>query len=380
MFGLGRHQDTPRHSDEPAENAGDSGDSGAAPRSPSDLTKPSWTYVARKTAREFSDDQCTDLAAALTYYSVLALFPAAIALLSLVGLVGQSEKTVTTLLGILRDIGASSAADTLGPTLTQLSQTQSAGIGLVVGLAVALWSASGYVGAFARGMNRIYEIDEGRPIWKLRPAMLLITLIAVCLTALVAIGLVLTGPAAQAVGDAVGLGSTAVTVWSIAKWPVLLGVVVVIVALLYYATPNVKQPKFRWISVGAVVAILTWIIASVAFGFYVANFSSYNKTYGSLAGVIVFLLWLWLTNLALLFGAELDAELERSRELQSGLPAEEVIQLPPRDTKKSEKAAKKEQEDIERGRALRLSRGETSSADEVGAAGDSRDATSDQKR
>jgi membrane protein len=161
---------------------------------------------------------------------------------------------------------------------------------------------------------------------------------------------------------------------------VLLGVVVVIVALLYYATPNVKQPKFRWISVGAVVAILTWIIASVAFGFYVANFSSYNKTYGSLAGVIVFLLWLWLTNLALLFGAELDAELERSRELQSGLPAEEVIQLPPRDTKKSEKAAKKEQEDIERGRALRLSRGETSSADEVGAAGDSRDATSDQKR
>ncbi|HET8716551.1 MAG TPA: YihY/virulence factor BrkB family protein, partial [Nocardioidaceae bacterium] len=235
------------------------------------------------------------------------------------------------------------------------------------GLAAALWSASGYVGAFARGMNRIYEIDEGRPIWKLRPAMLLITLIAVCLTALVAIGLVLTGPAAQAVGDAVGLGSTAVTVWRIAKWPVLLGVVVVIVALLYYATPNVKQPKFRWISVGAVVAILTWIIASVAFGFYVANFSSYNKTYGSLAGVIVFLLWLWLTNLALLFGAELDAELERSRELQSGLPAEEVIQLPPRDTKKSEKAAKKEQEDIERGRALRLSRGETSSADEVDA-------------
>jgi membrane protein len=203
-------------------------------------------------------------------------------------------------------------------------------------------------------MNRVYKIDEGRPVWKLRPTMLLVTLITVVLTALVAIGLVVTGPAAQAVGDAVGLGSTAVTVWNIAKWPVMLAVVVVIVALLYYATPNVKQPKFRWISVGALVAIITWIVASALFGFYVANFSSYNKTYGSLAGVIVFLLWLWITNLALLFGAELDAELERGRELQAGLPAEEVIQLPARDTRNIEKAERKEREDIERGKEIRL--------------------------
>ena len=254
------------------------------PDSPADLTKPSWVYVVRKTFREFSDDQCTDLAAALTYFSILALFPAAIALLSLVGLVGQGKETVDTLLDILRDVGASSAADTLEPTLTQLSQSQGAGIGLIIGLAVALWSASGYVGAFGRGMNRIYEIDEGRPIWKLRPAMLLVTLVTVVLTAIVALGLVLTGPAAQAVGNALGLGSTVVTVWNIAKWPVLVVVVVLIVALLYYATPNVKQPKFRWISIGAIVAILTWIVASAAFGFYVANFASYNKTYGSLAG------------------------------------------------------------------------------------------------
>ncbi|HWJ82231.1 MAG TPA: YihY/virulence factor BrkB family protein [Nocardioides sp.] len=327
------------------------------PDSPTELTKTSWWYVARKTAREFSDDQCTDLAAALTYYSVLALFPTFIAVLSLVGLVGQGPETAKTLLQILRDVGASSAADTLEPTVLQLSQTQNSGVALVIGLAVALWSASGYVGAFARGMNRIYEIDEGRPIWKLRPAMLLVTLVTVTLTALVAVGLVLTGPAAQAVGDAIGLGSTAVTVWNIAKWPVILAVVVLIVALLYYATPNVKQPRFRWISVGALTAILVWVVASAAFGFYVANFSSYNKTYGSLAGVIVFLLWLWLTNLALLFGAELDAELERGRELQAGMPAEETIQLPARDTRKSEKAARKEEEDIERGRRLRLTRG-----------------------
>ena len=338
-------------------------DAADKPDSPTDLRKRSWFYVARKTAREFSGDQCTDLAAALTYYSVLALFPAAIAILSLVSLVGQGPSTVDTLLGILRDIGASSAADTLEPTLTQLSKAQNSGLALIIGLAAALWSASGYIGAFGRGMNRIYEIDEGRPIWKLRPTMLVVTLITVVLTALVAVGLILTGPAAQAVGDAIGLGSTVVTVWNIAKWPVLLGVVVLIVALLYYATPNVKQPKFRWISVGAVVAILTWVIASALFGFYVATFSNYNKTYGSLAGVIVFLLWLWITNLALLFGAELDAELERGRQLQAGMPAEEVIQLPARDTRKSDKAAKKEREDIERGRRLRITHGRDDNPD-----------------
>jgi membrane protein len=332
-------------------------DADRKPDSPTDLTKPSWLYVLRKTAREFSDDQCTDLAAALTYYAVLALFPAAIAMLSLVGLVGSGPETVDTLLQILRDVGATSAADTLEPTLTELSRSTGAGWGLVIGLAAALWSASGYVGAFGRGMNRVYEIDEGRPVWKLRPAMLVLTLVVVVLTAVVAVGLVVTGPAAQAVGDAIGLGSTAVTVWNVAKWPVLLGAVVLIVALLYYATPNVKQPSFRWISVGAVVAIVTWVLASAAFGFYVAGFSRYDKTYGSLAGVVVFLLWLWITNLALLFGAELDSELERGRELQAGLPAEESIQLPPRDTRKSDKARDKEQDDIERGRRLRQTRG-----------------------
>ncbi len=188
--------------------------------------------------------------------------------------------------------------------------------------------------------------------------MLALTAVLVVLVALVAVGLVVTGPAAQAVGDAIGLGDTAVLVWSIAKWPAVLAVVVLIVALLYYVTPNIKQPTFRWVSMGAVLAILTWVLVSAAFGFYVAHFSSYNTTYGSLAGVIVFLLWLWLTNLALLFGAELDSELERGRELQAGLPAEEELQLPPRMTKGLEKAEEKRREDVERGRRLRTSRGE----------------------
>ena len=323
------------------------------PSSPKDLDKRSWIYVARKTLREFSDDQCTDQAAGLTYYAVLALFPALLALFSLLGVVGQAPKAVKTITGIMKPLVSSKTLDTFTPVLQDLARSQGAGLALVIGLAGALWSASGYVGAFGRAMNRIYEIDEGRPFWKLRPLMLVITLGAVLLSALVLVMLIVSGPLAQSIGNHIGLGSTAVTVWNIAKWPVIAFVVMMVVALLYYATPNVKQPKFRWISVGAAFAIVIWVLASVAFAFYVANFSSYNKTYGSLAGVIVTLLWLWITNLALLLGAEIDSELERGRELQAGLPAEEELQLPARDTRNIEKAREKEQKDIEMGRAIR---------------------------
>ncbi|MCW2787872.1 MAG: ribonuclease, partial [Aeromicrobium sp.] len=297
--------------------------------------------------------QCTDLAAALTYYAVLALFPALVALVSLLGVLGQGQSTVDALLEIVDQVGPASAVDSLRPTIEQLSSSQGAGIALVIGLLGALWSASGYVGAFGRAMNRIYEVGEGRPIWKLRPVQLLVTLFAVLLVAVAAAALVLTGPVAEAVGEQIGLGSTAILVWDIAKWPVLLGIVVLIVAVLYYATPNVKQPTFRWVSVGAVLAIVVWILASAAFGLYVAMFASYDKTYGSLAGVIVFLLWLWLTNLALLFGAELDAELERGRQLQAGIAAEETIQLPPRDTRNIEKAEEKHEADVAAGQEIR---------------------------
>jgi len=297
-------------------------DDGGGPGSPAELTRASWAYVVRKTMREFSRDQCADLAAALTYYAVLALFPAAIALLSLVGVFGQGPKTVDTLMNFLSGAGGSSEARAVRPTLEALSQTQAAGPAFVLGLLGALWSASGYVGAFGRAMNRMYEIGEGRPLWKLRPVMFLVTFVVVLLAALAAMTLVVSGPLIQSVGDALGLGSTAVLAWSILKWPVLLLIVIVIVATLYYATPNVKQPRFRWLSVGALAAIILWVLSTFAFGIYVANFSSYNKVYGALAGVIVFLVWLWVTNAALLFGAELDAELdaelERGRELQYG--------------------------------------------------------------
>src|SRR3712207_4295303 len=212
----------------------------AAPDSPDDLTKRSWMYVARKTARELSKDQCIDAAAALTYYSVLALFPAMIALTSLVGLVSDPQKTVDQIIQVMRDMGAGSQADTLEPTITQLAQGRGAGLALIIGLATALWSASGFVGAFGRAMNRIYEIQEGRPFWKLRPLMLVLTLGAVLLSALVLVMLIVSGPLATAIGDTIGLGDTALTIWNIAKWPIIAVIVMMVVALLYYATPNVK--------------------------------------------------------------------------------------------------------------------------------------------
>ena len=344
-------------------------DDPSKPESPDDLTKPSWKYIVKKAFTEFLDDQCTDLAAALTYFAVLALFPALIALISLVGIFGQGQASVDAITQIITNLGQPDAAELLTPVLSNLVDNQAAGLGLVVGLALALFSASGYVNAFSRAMNRVYEIDEGRPIWKLRPTMILITLVALLMVAAALLILVLSGGVAREIGNLIGLGGTAVTVWSIVKWPVLAAIIVLVVAILYYATPNVKQPKFRWMSMGSFVAIVVWVIASIGFGFYVANFGNYDSpTYGALGGVIVFLLWLWLTNNALLFGAEVDAEVERGRELQAGLPAEEAIQLPPRDTRASEKKQKKEQADIEAARALRISRGHEGDPEEVAGA------------
>ena len=324
-----------------------------AVESPTDLSRRSWGYVLRKTYREFGDDGCTDLAAGLTYYAVLSLFPAAVALISLLGVIGQANTTVDNVTKVLKPLVSSSTMNTIHPALVNIASSRGAGIGLVIGILGALWSASGYIGAFGRAMNRIYEIDEGRPFWKLRPLMLVLTLAAILLVACVLVMLVVTGPLADSIGNVVGLGSQAVTLWNIAKWPVILLFVVLIVAMLYYATPNVRQPRFRWISVGAFVAIIVWVVASVALAFYAASFGSYDKTYGSLAGAVVGLLWLWVTNLALLFGAELDSELERGRQLEAGIHAEQELQLPARDTRGIKKARKKEQKDIARGRAIR---------------------------
>ncbi len=328
-------------------------DDSRRPDSPTDVTKPSWKYIAKKTFREFTKDQCPDLAAALTYYSVLSIFPALLALVSLLGIFGDPQKTTSALLDIVQGFAPGQTLDTIRPVVQDLASSSAAGLTLVLGLLTALWSASGYVGAFGRAMNRVYEIDEGRPFVKLRGTMLSVTIVNLLIVVVIAAMLVLSGPVAESVGSLIGLGGAFVTVWNIAKWPVMLVLIIVAIAILYYATPNVKQPKFRWMSMGSAIALAVFLLASLAFGFYVANFSSYNKTYGAIGGVIVALLWLWILNMSLLFGAEFDAEMERGRQLQAGIEAEETIQLPPRDTKKSEKLQKQEEEDIRHGRELR---------------------------
>ena len=323
------------------------------PTSPTDIDKRTWKYVARRSWREFMDDECQDLAAALTYYAVLSIFPAALALTAVLGLVGEADRSVKAVVDVLDPLVSKETLGTVEPVLEQLANSQSAGLTLLLGLVVAVWTASGYVGAFGRAMNRIYEIPEGRPFWKLRPAMMLVTFVAVVLVALVLLMLVVSGPLADSIGDVVGLGSQALTVWRILKWPLIVILAVVIIAMLYYATPNVQQPKFRWLSVGAAVAIVIAVAASLVFSIYVANFGSYNKVYGTLAGVVVTLIFLWLTNVALLFGAEINSELERGRELQAGFGAEREIQLPPRDTTKIEKDDEKDADDVAEGRKIR---------------------------
>jgi membrane protein len=290
----------------------------------------------KRLVKEISQDNLTDWAAALTYYLVLAMFPAIIAMISIVGLVFDPQQIAQALTTLLNQIAPGTAAQTFSKVIDQLAGSPSAaGFGLVLGLATALWAASGYVGAFTRAANVVWETPEGRPFWKLKPLQLLLTLIGVLFIAVIALSVVATGPVTDAIGKALGLGSTATTVWDVAKWPVMLVLVAIMIAVLYYSAPNVRIRGFKFVTVGSAAALLVWIVASALFAFYVANFGSYNKTYGTLAGVVIFLVWLWITNLAVLIGIELDSERERTIELKAGVPrAEKEIQLDARDDPK----------------------------------------------
>jgi membrane protein len=306
---------------------------GRAPDTPTDLSAKGWFATLKRTVKEFKEDNLTDWAAALTYYGVLSIFPALLALVSILGLVGDSA--TQPLIDNVGKVAPGPAKDIVTSAIQNLQKSQgAAGVLFIVGLGGAIWSASGYVAAFMRASNAIYDVEEGRPIWKTLPTRVLTTIVLLLMLAAVAVGVTLTGPLADQVGKVLGIGSTATTVWDFAKWPVILLVVITMFAILYWAAPNVKHPKFRWISPGSVVGVLLWIVASLAFAFYVANFASYNKTYGSLGGVIVFLLWLWISNIAILLGAEFNAELERGRQIEAGHPEDKEPFLEPRDTRK----------------------------------------------
>jgi membrane protein len=300
-----------------------------APSGPTALRTRSWFGVLKRTGKEFSNDNLTDWAAALTYYGILSIFPALIALVSILGLIGHSA--TQPLLDNLNTLAPGPGKQIFTNAITNLQKSQgAAGLLFFVGIGAAIWSASGYVGAFMRASNAIYEIEEGRPIYVKRPVQLLVTVVMLVLVAVSAFAVVVTGGLAKRVGDLLGVGSTAVTVWDYAKWPVLILVVAIMFSILYWAAPNVKHPGFRWLTPGGILAVLIWIVASALFAIYVANFGSYNKTYGTLGGVIAFLVWLWISNIAVLLGAELNAELERGRQLEAGVPARERIQVEPR--------------------------------------------------
>ncbi|MCT2591603.1 YihY/virulence factor BrkB family protein [Streptomyces sp. N2-109] len=304
-----------------------------APDTPSDLPKRSWKAVLKGTLKEFKKDELADRAAALTYYGILALFPALLALISLLGVLGQSASQ--QVLDNIQNLAPGAARDVLSNAVQQMQGN--AGIGSVmaiVGLLLAVWSASGYVAAFIRSANAVYDVPEGRPVWKVLPVRVGVTVVLMVLAVVSAVIVVFTGGLAKQVGAALGVGDTALTVWSIAKWPVLVVLVTVMIAILYWATPNARVLGFRWITPGSFLALLIWMVASAGFAFYLANFASYNKTYGTFAGVIIFLVWLWITNLAILLGLECDAELARQRAVAGGHPADDEPYVQPRDTRK----------------------------------------------
>lgn len=310
--------------------------SDGGPDNPTQLKGRAWGGVLKRTFKEFQDDNLTDWAAALTYYGVLSIFPALIVLVSLLGLIGNSA--TQPLLDNLGSVAPGPAKDIFTDAIKNLQGNGGAsGVFFIIGLLGAIWAASGYVSAFMRASNAIYDIEEGRPIWKTLPVRVGLTVLLMVLTAISAVAVTLSGGLAQEAGGLVGVGDTAVQVWNIAKWPVLILFVSFMFAVLYWAAPNVKQPGFKWLSPGSVLAVIGWIIASVAFAFYVANFSSYNKTYGALAGPVIFLVWLWISNIMILLGAEFNAELERGRRIEEGMrPEDQEPFAEPRDTRKME--------------------------------------------
>lgn len=295
----------------------------------------------KRSATEFMEDGMTDWAAALTYFGLLSLFPMLIALVSIIGLFADPETTTEQLTEIVSNLGPDAASDTFAGPIENLTSSRSAsGFAFVIGLVLSIWAASGYIGAFGRASNVIFETREGRPFWKLKPVQLGITVAMILILALLAIGLVMTGPVVRAVAEPLGIGSTAVQLWDIAKWPVMVILVLMMFAVLFHFSPNVRPGRFRWLTPGAIVALVIWIIASAGFAFYVGNFGSYNETYGTLGGFVVLLIWFWISNIALLFGLELNSEVERTREISDGVAgAERQLQLDPRADPKPKQTA-----------------------------------------
>jgi membrane protein len=295
--------------------------------------RPDWQVIVIRAVHEFRINQCWDLAAALTYYVVLTVCPALLAAAALIGVFGDAERVADGALAVVRDLGGEDVVAALSEPLDQLLNASRAGLAFATGLVVTLWTVSGYLGAFGRGMNRILGVPEGRPFWKSRPAMLGAAAVLIVLGSLVAVALVVSGDVAAAVLGMFedDVDAEDVLIWDLVKLPVVALLAALMLAVLYWAAPNVRRPKRRWISIGAGTALGVWVVTTVLFGLYVWNFASYDRVYGVLGGIIAFLLWTWLGNMAVLLGAVLDTEVERARQLRAGIPAQESLRLELRD-------------------------------------------------
>jgi membrane protein len=312
----------------------------AGPAGPTGLRAKGLFAALRRTFKQYSQDNLSDWAAALTYYGILSIFPAALALVSVLGLLSNNGQT--TAKNTVQQIVPNAEIQKLVlQVLDQVDDPGTAGLAAIIGIALAFWSASGYVAAFMRASNAVYDVPEGRPIWKTLPIRLAVTAVIGIMLVVSVFIVIFTGSVAEAVGNAIGLGSQAVTAWDIVKWPVLVILVSLMFSILYWASPNAKTGGFRWVSPGGIFAVVLWVLASVAFAIYLANFANYNKTYGALGGAIAFLVWLWISNQAILLGAELDAELERGRAIAAGHPADDEPYLRLRDDRKLKKGSEK---------------------------------------
>jgi membrane protein len=338
----------------------------ADPDSPVQLSRDDWSVILTRTGHEFRIHQAYDIAASLTYYAVLAIFPTVLAALALLGIFGSAESVANDVLRVIEDFGGSSVIDPLSEPIQQLLDASHAATAFIVGLVAALWATSGYVGTFGRGMNRIYEVEEGRPFWEMRPAMLGVAAVVLVLATLVGFAIILTGPIAESAARVLGLDEGVVFWWDLGKLPLIVGIALFLIVLLYWAAPNVKRRNLRWFSVGACAALFTWMVSTALFGAYALGFGPYERLYGALGAAVAFLLWIWLSNLALVFGAVLDTEVERARQLRAGVPAEERVQLPLRDDRLIVKNLEQRARDFRASAAMR----EPSAVDGIAASAD----------
>lgn len=330
-------------------------------RSPADLDARSWKFVVRRVVRGFGVDGCPDIAASLTFYASLALIPAVMVFVSLIGILGREGETLRLIEDVTRALAAPESAHVLADVLDELAESSVAAVALVAGLVLTVWAGARYVASLGRGMNRVYGVEEGRPLWRLKFTQVWVTVVMLISVFAASVFFAISGPVAEAIGESLGIGESVRAGWTVIRWPVLAIIVVFVVAFLTYFAPNVKHPRFRWMSIGAAASILVLIAATLLFALYLANFAHYELIYGSLTTIIVFLLWLWFANMALMVGVELDVAIERARELRAGTPAEKGVQLPLRDTDRIRRSARRDRE--ERAEARRLRTGDEDGRD-----------------